>query len=122
MIKLIRSWFKKLEVKPVQEPYRVTFKLDGVKPYTDIEAWELDKQLVFFNECKRLLENDTLRTIFDNELQDIANHAFTQSTGEEFFYARFEARGVARIREKLEDYANRIEQQITYDQHDYLPN
>lgn len=121
MIKLIRSWFKKPE-KEKTIPYRVTFKLDGVNPYTDIEAWEIEKRKSFFHNCKLLLENEALLTVINNELQDIANEAFAQSTGESFFYSRFEAKGVARIKEKLEEYASRIEQEEKYDQHDYLPN
>lgn len=119
MIEQIKKWFMKPEKKEV--PYRVHFRLEGTE-YEDVESWDADRQRQFFVECRELLKNSALKLIIDNELQDIANHAFQQSTAESFFYDRFEAKGVARIRERLEEYSLRIEEEQGFDKHDYIPN
>lgn len=124
MLKTIRNWFKKPE--PAKNDvntcvYRHVFKLDGVLPYTDIELWEDERRSGFFVECKRLLENETLKILLDNEIQEIANHAFMQSDAQSFFYDRFQSKGVAGVRERLEEYAARIEHQEAFDSGDYVP-
>ena len=120
MFNKIRSWFKKPEVD-VPVDYRHDFKLDGVRAYTDIEAWEPEKRGSFFIECKKLLESEALRVVIDNEMQDLAAHAFMQSDTTSLFFDRGKAGGVKSIREKLEGYAARIEQEENFDSGDYIP-
>ncbi len=120
MIEKIREWFKPKTPK-VEIPYRVHFHLEDTR-YIDIESLEENDKRSFFIECKEILKSPAFKILIDNELQDIANHAFRESVAESFFYDRFEAKGVARIRERLEEYASRIETEEVFDAHDYIPN
>lgn len=88
--------------------------------FTDIENLKDEDKEKFMIEAEQLYKSPFLRAVLFNTLHEIMKEAFNESNAEEFFYDRFESKGIWRVWEKIKLYASRVQKTENFDPHDYL--